>query len=154
MKKLIIFTVAILALQVSAQEQKSEHSKKNERQHNTENISAENIATLQTKRMTLHLDLNNSQQAEIMKINLENAIKRKAMMAERKAKKESGETRKLTPEQHFKMVNARLDHKIEMKAKMKNILNQEQFSIWEKAQMRNAKKGKHKKRYERNMQEK
>ncbi len=96
--------------------------------------------------MTLHLDLNESQQAEIKKINLENATKRKAMMAERKARKESGEAQKPTQEQRLEMVNTKLDRKIAMKAKMKNILDEEQYAKWEKAQMQNTKNGKNKKK--------
>ena len=146
MKKILIIAVALLALQATAQEQKKEQRNKGERSHKMMNLSAEEAATLQTKKMTLHLDLNESQQKEINKINLENATKRKAMMAERKAKKESDEMQKPTQEQRLKMEHAKLDHKIAMKAKMKNILNEEQFAKWEKAQMRMGNKGKHKKR--------
>lgn len=146
MKKILIIAVALLALQVTAQEQQRERSNKQGRSLKMMNLSAEDAATLQTKKMTLHLDLNKSQQAEIKKINLENATKRKAMMAERKARKESGEAQKPTQEQRLEMVNTKLDRKIAMKAKMKNILNEEQYAKWEKAQMQNTKNGKNKKK--------
>ena len=146
MKKLIIIAVALLALQVTAQEQKKERQNKQDRSHKMMNLSAEDMATLQTKKMTLSLDLNESQQAKIQKINLENATKRKAMMAERKAKKESGTAQKPTQEQRVKMANAKLDNKIATKAKMKKVLNEEQYAKWEKGQMRMAKKGKDKKK--------
>jgi len=146
MKKILIIAVALLALQVTAQEQQRERSNKQGRSLKMMNLSAEDAATLQTKKMTLHLDLNKSQQAEIKKINLENATKRKAMMAERKARKESGEAQKPTQEQSLEMVNTKLDRKIAMKAKMKNILNEEQYAKWEKAQMQNTKNGKNKKK--------
>ena len=146
MKKILIIAVALLALQVTAQEQQRERSNKQGRSLKMMNLSAEDAATLQTKKMTLHLDLNKSQQAEIKKINLENATKRKAMMAERKARKESGEAQKPTQEQRLEMVNTKLDRKIAMKAKMKTILNEEQYAKWEKAQMQNTKNGKNKKK--------
>ena len=82
MKKILIIAVALLALQVTAQDQKKERQNKQDRSHKMMNLSAEEAATLQTKKMTLHLDLNESQQAQIKTINLENATKRKAMMAE------------------------------------------------------------------------
>lgn len=145
MKKLIIIALALFALQVTAQEKKERYNKK-ERANKMMNLSAEDMATLQTKKMTLHLDLNESQQAKIKDINLENATKRKAMMEARKAKKESGDAKKPTQEQRLKMANARLDHKIAMKAKMKNILNEEQYAKWEKSQARMAMKGKNKKK--------
>ena len=146
MKKILIIAVALLALQVNAQEQQRERSNKQGRSLKMMDLSAEDAATLQTKKMTLHLDLNESQQAEIKKINLENATKRKAMMAERKARKESGEAQKPTQEQRLEMVNTKLDRKIAMKAKMKNILDKEQYAKWEKAQMQNTKNGKNKKK--------
>lgn len=147
MKKLLIIAVALLALQVTAQEQKKEKGNKGERAQKMMNLSAEEIATLQTKKMTLRLDLNESQQAEIMEINLENATTRKAMMAERKAKKESGEAKRPTQEERLKMENARLDHKIAIKAKMKTILNEAQYVKWEEGQMQKAEKGKKKKKH-------
>ena len=146
MKKILIIAVALLALQVTAQEQQRERSNKQGKSLKMMDLSAEDAAALQTKKMTLHLDLNKSQQAEIKKINLENATKRKAMMAERKARKESGEIQKPTQEQRLEMVNTKLDRKIAMKAKMKNILDKEQYAKWEKAQMQNTKNGKNKKK--------
>ncbi|MDG1730668.1 MAG: hypothetical protein P8K68_02390 [Algibacter sp.] len=155
MKKLLIIAVALLALQATGQEQKRENQKRGERVQKIKNLSAEDMATLQTKKMTLFLDLNDSQQAKIKKINLENATKRKAMMAERKAKKESADAQKPTQEERLKMVNASLDHKIAMKAKMKDILNEEQYTKWEKSLMRMAKQGKDKKKdMKRSMQKK
>ena len=146
MKKILIIAVALLAFQVTAQEQQRERSNKQGKSLKMMDLSAEDAAALQTKKMTLHLDLNKSQQAEIKKINLENATKRKAMMAERKARKESGEIQKPTQEQRLEMVNTKLDRKIAMKAKMKNILDKEQYAKWEKAQMQNTKNGKNKKK--------
>lgn len=146
MKKILIIAVALLALQVTAQEQQRERSNKQGKSLKMMDLSAEDAAALQTKKMTLHLDLNKSQQAEIKKINLENATNRKAMMAERKARKESGEIQKPTQEQRLEMLNTKLDRKIAMKAKMKNILDKEQYAKWEKAQMQNTKNGKNKKK--------
>ena len=146
MKKILIIAVALLAFQVTAQEQQRERSNKQGKSLKMMDLSAEDAAALQTKKMTLHLDLNKSQQAEIKKINLENTTKRKAMMAERKARKKSGEIQKPTQEQRLKMLNTKLDRKIAMKAKMKNILDKEQYAKWEKAQMQNTKNGKNKKK--------
>ncbi|WP_341214998.1 hypothetical protein [uncultured Wocania sp.] len=149
MKRLAIIAVAFLALQATAQ-QKKERSNNQERGQKMMNLSAEEMATLQTKKMTLHLDLTESQQAKIHKLNLENATKRKAMMETRKARKESGNTP--SKEQRLAMMNTKLDHQIAMKAKMKDILNEEQYAKWEKAQAnrmnksKNRKKGQGKKR--------
>ena len=138
MKKLVFIALALIALQATAQENKKEKPNKAERAEKMMDIPAVEMATLQTKKMTLHLDLNESQQKEIQKINLENATKRKAMMESRKAQKESGELKKPTDEDRLKMANDRLDDKIAMKAKMKEILNEEQYAKWEKAESRMA----------------
>lgn len=142
MKKIAILLVALLAIQVTSHAQRQGHAKKGERANKMMNLSAEEIATLQTKKMTLHYDLNESQQAKIQAINLENATKRKAMMEARKARKESGDAQRPSKEERLKMANAKLDHKIAMKAKMKDILNDEQYAKWEKAQSKMAMKSK------------
>ena len=145
MKKLILIAIAFVSLQAIAQDQPKKSQENHDRKHKMMNLSAEEIATLQTKKMTLFLDLNESQQAKIQEINLENASKRKEMMANYKAKKENGELKKPTDKERYKIENARLDHKIAMKAKMKEILNDEQFAKWEKTQNRMAMRGKQKK---------
>lgn len=144
MKKLILITVAFIGFHsiAVAQEHNRENRVAGKKANKMMTLSAEEIATLQTKKMTLHLDLNESQQAAIQKINLENATKRKTMIAARNSKKESGKLVKPTKEERLKMANMKLDHQIAMKAKMKDILNDEQFAKWEKSQIRKQAKGK------------
>ena len=143
MKNLIIIAMALISIQAIGQGEKKENTNRPERAHKMSQLSAEDMATLQTKKMTLHLDLNEAQQIKIKAINLENAKLRKAKMEAHKAKKESGEMQKPTQEERLKMANDKLDHQIAMKAKMKTILNAEQFAKWEKAQarMNHSKKG-------------
>ena len=142
MKKIVLIAIAFIGLQAMAQQERKQGANRGERSEKMMNLSAEEMATLQTKKMTLHLDLNESQQTKIQKINLENATQRKAIMEERLANKESGEFKKPTDEERLKMMNAKLDHKIAMKAKMKDILDNDQYAKWEKAQSRNGKKKK------------
>ena len=144
MKKLIIIAIALVTIQGIAQEGKKEPIAK-DKMHRMQDLTPEEAATLQTKRMTLHLDLTKSQQDEIYKINLDNATKRKEMMANWRAKKESGNMEKPTKEERLKRENARLDHQIAVKAKMKKILNEEQYAKWEKGQERMSRRGKEKK---------
>ncbi|WNH11244.1 hypothetical protein [Thalassobellus suaedae] len=138
MKKLIIIAIALISIQAIAQGDRKERPNREDNRNKMMNLSAEEMATLQTKKMTLHLDLNKSQQDDIYKINLENATLRKTQMAERKARKEAGTAQKPSKEERLKMMNARLDHKIAIKAKMKKILNGEQYAKWEKAQAKMA----------------
>lgn len=133
MKKILLIALAIVSLQVTAQER---HHGKHDKMQAFKDMTAEEVATLHTKKMTLHLDLNDKQQKEIYAINLKNAENRKAFMEKRQAAKDNGTMQKPSKEERVKMMNAKLDHQIEMKNKMKSILNEEQFAKWEKAQAR------------------
>ncbi|TNJ42592.1 hypothetical protein KFZ70_01905 [Tamlana fucoidanivorans] len=140
MRKILVLVAAFISLQAVAQAPKKQGQRHKEGRQTMMNMSAEDMATLQTKKMTLMLDLTASQQTEIQKINLENATKRKAIMAEHKAKKESGLLQKPTQEEKVARMHAMLDHRIAVKAKMKKILDKEQYEKWEKAQKRMAMK--------------
>jgi periplasmic protein CpxP/Spy len=133
MKKLIIIAIALISIQGIAQEERKERPNRKEMAQKMSDLTPEETASLRTKKMTLHLDLNKSQQAEVYKLNLENANMRKNMMETRKAKMQSGSMEKPTKEQRLAMENAKLDHQIAMKAKMKTILNNDQYVKWEKS---------------------
>ncbi len=135
MKKLVI--VALLLSGLTAMAQKEERK---DRQNSKKDLTPEQMATLQTKKMTLALDLSDAQQAKMKTLFASNAAERKAKMEAHKARKESGE--KMTSEEHYKMQNERLDHQIAQKKEMKALLNEDQFAKWEKMQHR---RGKHRK---------
>lgn len=135
MKRLIIIALVLVTVQVTAQERNNrQNQERGERNERFQDYTPEEMATLQTKKMTLHLDLTKSQQKEIQKLNLENAIERKAKMDARKSQKEGDKFQKPSKEERLKMMNERLDNQIAMKNKMKNILNEDQFAKWEKSQ--------------------
>lgn len=128
MKKLIVLMVLMAGITAMAQKPERERGDRGD----IRDMTPEQIATLQTKQMTLALDLTDAQQKEIQSINLENAVKRSEKMNEMKARKESGEAKKLTSEERYAMKTAMLDHQIAQKEKMKKILNKEQYMKWEK----------------------
>lgn len=134
MKKVLLIAIALIAIQVSAQE-RNERPKmeRGPRMDKFQDFSPEEMATLQTKKMTLQLDLNESQQKAVQKLNLENAKERKARMEAHKAKMQNGTMEKPSKEERYKMMNDMLDHKIAMKAKMKQILNTDQYAKWEQS---------------------
>jgi len=140
MKKLIFIAIAFVTLQVTSQDRNREmnHENKKEKMHERQDISAEDMAKLQTKRMTLDLDLTEAQQTEIKKINLENSKNRKA---KREAREKNGKGEKPSQEEHLKMTNDRLDAQIATKRKMKKVLNTEQYKKWEKQTEKQRKKG-------------
>ena len=130
MKKLAFVLIALIAFNTQAQEKPTREKS---------NLSAEQMATLKTKKMTLHLDLNESQRREVKALNLEIAKERKEMKVNRKNRKE------LTQDERFSMKSKMLDKQIAFKSKMKKILNEEQFAKWEKSK-RHMAKGKKKHR--------
>lgn len=135
MKKVILIAIALVAIQVSAQERNERPNReRGARMEKMQDLTPEEMATLQTKKMTLQLDLNESQQRAVQKLNLQNATERKSRMKAHKAKKGSGTMEKPSKEERLKMMNEMLDHRIAMKAKMKSILNADQYTKWEQSQ--------------------
>lgn len=110
-------------------------------------LTPEQVATLQTKKLTLALDLSTSQQKAIQELHIENVKRRKEKMESGKAKNDSEERGKPSPEERYAMQNERLDHMIEVKAKMKEILSPEQYEKWQKGHHHKRKqKGHHQNR--------
>lgn len=105
-------------------------------------LTAEQVATLHTKKLTLALDLNEAQQKDIQKLNEENAKFKKEKMDARKTAREAGSSKELSPDEKYNLQVERLDKAIALKATMKDILTEEQYAKWEKIQF---KKGRHKK---------
>ncbi|MEM9363480.1 MAG: hypothetical protein AAGA43_12635 [Bacteroidota bacterium] len=138
MKQLVVLMMALVS--ISAFSQRHEGFKKGKKA--MAELSAEQLATLHTKKLTLALDLTESQQVKIMEISLEEAEFKKAKHEEFKSKKESGEWKKPSADERFEMANARLDHKIAHQQKMKQVLNKEQYQTWKELQLKRAMNGK------------
>jgi len=143
MKK-VILTMALLT-GFAGLAQKGEYHREHE--VGTKDMTPEQVATLQTKKLNLILDLTEDQQLEIQKTNLENVQRRRAKIEEYKATKEASESKKHTSEERFNIQNERLDRKIAEKEKMKQLLSKEQFKKWEmlnvkKSRSKRSKKGK------------
>nr|WP_299073157.1 hypothetical protein [uncultured Allomuricauda sp.] len=140
MKRVVVVLVLLATVEAIAQKRDNQRIGKGQKA----DLSVEQLATLQTKKLTLVLDLTSEQQRQVMEINLEEAEMRKEKLAERKAKKESGEAKKPTADERFEMQSARLDHQIAQQQKMKEVLSEEQYQIWKKLKLRKAENGKKK----------
>lgn len=125
MKKLIFTLALITSLSFTGIAQEKEPEKRDA----TEKLSPEQRNALQLKSMTLNLDLTASQQKEIAPIIAEQTTKMDVKRSEMKARKET--KKPLTANEKFEMKNKSLDNQIEMKAKMKKILNADQMQKWE-----------------------
>ena len=99
-----------------------------------EELSAQQLAELETKKLTLALDLNDAQQTQMLAVQTEIAQDRKAAHARMKALKESDEIKKPTAEEKFQKMSEGLDKKIEIKQQIKQILTADQYKKWEKMQ--------------------
>ncbi len=143
MKKVILIVLALVTIQVSAQNRNQEFRKgdRMERGDRFKDLSPEEMAQLQTKQMTLDLNLTESQQKQVQKLNLENAVDRKANMEARQTKMKDEKGERPSKEERLKLMNERLDKKIEMKQKMSKILNAEQLEKWEKTHPKKRNKG-------------
>ncbi|WP_457611155.1 hypothetical protein [Lutibacter sp.] len=93
------------------------------------NFTPDQIATLQTKRMALNLDLDKNQQEAIFNLKKEQAITRQAMRKAMLEQKLNGTSP--TSEEIFQLKSSRLDRMQQNKIAMQKILNQEQFSKWQ-----------------------
>ena len=129
----MLIAIAFLTLNATAQDKKN-------RKGEFKDLSAEEVATLKTKKLTLELDLTESQQASVKALVLKEAKHRESSKAEREEKKKDEDAKKPTKEERYAMLNARLDRQIEMKKQMKSILNAEQYTKWE-ATLSKKKKG-------------
>lgn len=140
MKKTFLTLLLIGSLAGAYAQEKETASVKPQR----ERMSPEQRNQLQLKRMTANLDLTASQQKEMAVIIADENAKREAKRAEMKANKEA--KKQLTADERFKMENERLDAQIEHKAKMKKVLNKEQFQKWEENQDKRSEKTRRMKR--------
>jgi len=127
MKKLMMIALLVFGLNSFAQD----NGKKANNQNESEKMSVEQRNQLKLKKLTLDLSLTDSQQKEMSKIITEQSAKREAAIAQRKADKEKGV--KPTADERFAKENQMLDERIALKARVKKILNADQFEKWEKS---------------------
>ena len=103
----------------------------NQNMEKMKEMSPEQEATLWTKKMTLELDLNETQQDQMYALILEKA-KAKSQRFKNLPKERPNE------EQIFEMEVDRLDQKIAMKKALKSILTKKQFERWELIEMKKS----------------
>ena len=115
----------MLGITLTTQAQKKERKE-------MERLSVEQQTALALKKMTLHLDLNVKQQAQIAPLLAKKMEERKNFHEKRKALK--GEGKELTADQRFEIKNNMLDKQIAYKTEMKRILNDSQYEKYEKMQ--------------------
>lgn len=129
-KNLILIAIAIFALQTATAQRPDWINKDGGRPEHVnfmQDFTAEQMATLQTKKMSLKLDLTENQISKVYDINLKAAKARESKMAEMKNKKEQG---KPSAEERYNMMIGRLDTRIEYKKELAKVLTKEQLEKW------------------------
>ena len=145
MKKIVLAVLCLAGMTAMAQRDGMRGDR------SMEDLTSEQQATLQTKKMTLALDLSEDQQERVYALNLENIKMRDTVREERRERKEKGEDSRPTSEERYAHQTKRLDALIAHKSDMKEILSPEQYGRWEKMALRktrhrNEKREKHRNR--------
>jgi hypothetical protein len=129
MKK--ILTLSLLLLTYGAMAQQRPYHRQSQKAF--QELSPEQRATLQSKKMVLALDLDTRQQQQVESLLKKRFETREKMRAtHRKAAADSSKS--LTPEARYGRMNAHLDREIAFQQEMKNILTESQFEDWKKRQ--------------------
>ena len=121
MKKIPLLIALVFSLLGTAQE----HHKKSE-------LSKEQQAILQTKKLELMLDLSKEQSKQIEQEFKNN----RSQFSKAKQKRE-----KLNAEERYALRVEQLNRQIAMQTKMKNILNEKQYTEWKKIKSTQNQKG-------------
>ncbi len=125
MKKTIIFLVALISMGVFAQHGPQFN-------HNTFNhrFTPQQNATLKTKRMALHLDLDALQQKKVYNLVLNQEVRFNKLKFKRQQTLKKGI--KPTSKQQFNRINKGLDTRLNFRNHLKNILNARQYALFKK----------------------
>jgi hypothetical protein len=117
----LVFMLAIVTAQAQIKTDRSEN-----RRELAANLNPEDVASIQAKRMTLALDLSDNQEKEIAEL----------LTARRTNRKENKVTREdfkaMSAEQKLAMKEKQMDERIAIKRAFKKILNDEQYTEFEK----------------------
>ncbi|WP_281298175.1 Spy/CpxP family protein refolding chaperone [Flavobacterium limnophilum] len=123
MKKIILMTFLMAGMTIMAQPRNNKHQG-----NGMDQFTSEQRSELQVKKLTLELDLNESQQKEIKAFIADKNTKMEAHKTAMKAMREKGT--KPTSDERFAMKSKMLDEQIAAKKRMQKILNEKQFEKW------------------------
>ncbi|NVJ89666.1 MAG: hypothetical protein HWD82_09550 [Flavobacteriaceae bacterium] len=115
------------------------HAQKHMKRINAK-LSSEQRATLAVKKMTLALDLNESQQNKLLPL-FKNQINFRKEIAQTKASFRSND-KKPSSDDLFALQNKQLDQRISFRNALKNILSENQFNKFQKMSKMKMRRGK------------
>lgn len=138
MKKWIIAASMVL-IGLQAQAQRPQHQNKDDRMafhQQMKDLKPEQRATLKAKKMTLELDLDESQERQVEQLILDQELEREGNRPDKKERSE------LTADERFALMESRLDRQIAFKQEMKSILSEAQWNKFEQLEERQKKRRK------------
>lgn len=124
-----ILTISLLLMTLGAMAQQRPHRGQMQKAH--KELSPEQRATLQSKKMVLALDLDTRQQQQVETLLKKRFETREKMRATHR-KTAADSSNRLSAEERYTRMNARLDQDIAFQQEMKNILTEPQFDQWKK----------------------
>lgn len=133
MKKLIIIALAFVTTIGFSQERERNQEMRQNMKQERKNLTPEQRAELNTKRLTIQLDLTETQQKQVYEVYLANA---KHISAKRKELKNNAEQKDA-----YDRASEKLDRRKAIQDKMKSILSESQYKTWKE----NSKEGMRKK---------
>ena len=123
MKKIVTLLLLIFSTAVFAQE----------RGERRESMNKDEMASLQAKRLTMQLDLNEEQQQKL------EALFAERMEANEEMREKKQKDREEMMEDRKEMRKERMEMNEEQKAKLREILTEEQYTKWEQLQEKRRK---------------
>ncbi len=138
MKKVLLIVLILVGFAAQAQERgDGPRKEKNEMREKMADLTPQQRAELKSKKMALHLDLNEAQQKQVEILLVEREKNWDTMRAQRKEGKE------LSKDEMFALRTQKLDEEIAFKKELQSILTEEQFAKFEKSRMNKGKMKKH-----------
>ncbi|CAA9195568.1 hypothetical protein [Flavobacterium collinsii] len=138
MKKLLIAALLFVVIASFAQEAADQKPSREPR----EKLTPEQRNEKQLKKLTSELNLDANQQAQVKQLLADRSAKAEKFKEDRKSKKENGTP--LTTEDKVAFRKQMLDEKAANDAKMKSILNDDQYKKWTAVKDENREKAKEK----------
>ena len=131
MKNTLTLLALVLSLSMSAQNMQNSPQR-----GRMQNFTPEQHATLKSKQMALHLDLNKQQQSKIYALILNQEQQKNKFRNKRRSEMQKGV--KPIKGQRYNRLNKGLDAKLAFQNKLKNILNDKQYTQWKKEAAKRA----------------
>lgn len=121
MKKILIILLLTFSVSIYAQNGKNYKSI-------AKDFTPEQQAILKTKKMALELDLNDTQQSQMLELNKKWAVERDKNREEFKGQN----AEEITTTDKFNRLNKMLDMQLANQKQVKKILNDDQYEAWKK----------------------